>query len=146
MSNWSTQVKKHIKPEHALRIMFWHGARKEPITPKQIENYDVVISTYESVSTDWFSQKTLTLPRKSGPFSIKWRRVILDEGHGIRNAKAKKTVAITNLMAQSRWTLTGTPIINNLKDLYSQIRFLRLSGGLDTSPHATSYARRCRWE
>ncbi|KAF1836632.1 hypothetical protein BDW02DRAFT_566900 [Decorospora gaudefroyi] len=132
MSNWSTQMKKHVKSEQALRVLFWHGQRKQAITPKQIENYDVVISTYESVSADWFSQKTPKLPRKSGPFSIKWRRVILDEGHGIRNPKAKKTIAITNLMAQSRWTLTGTPIINNLKDLYSQVRFLRLSGGLDS--------------
>jgi SWI/SNF-related matrix-associated actin-dependent regulator of chromatin subfamily A3 len=132
MSNWSTQMKQHIDPEHALRIMFWHGQRKEPITPKQIKNFDIVISTYESVSSDWYSQKAITLPRKSGPFSIKWRRVILDEGHGIRNPKSKKSIAITNLMAQSRWTLTGTPIINNLKDLYSQIRFLRLSGGLDS--------------
>ncbi|KAG9196613.1 SWI/SNF-related matrix-associated actin-dependent regulator of chromatin subfamily A3 [Alternaria panax] len=132
MSNWSTQMKKHIKPKHALRVMFWHGQRKEPITPKSIKDYDVVISTYESVSSDWYSQTRPTLPRRSGPFSIKWRRVILDEGHGIRNPKAKKTIAITNLMAQSRWTLTGTPIINNLKDLYSQVRFLRLSGGLDS--------------
>ncbi|KAF3044693.1 hypothetical protein E8E12_009141 [Didymella heteroderae] len=132
MSNWSTQMKTHIKPEHALRIMFWHGTRKEPITPKHIENYDVVISTYESVSSDWYFQKSTALPRKSGPFSITWRRVILDEGHNIRNPKAKKTVAVSNLLAQSRWSLTGTPIINNLKDLYSQVRFLRLSGGLGT--------------
>ena len=132
MSNWSTQMKKHINPEHALRIMFWHGARKEPITPKQIKNYDVVISTYESISSDWYSQKSTALPRKSGPFSITWRRVILDEGHNIRNPKAKKTIAISNLLAQSRWTLTGTPIINNLKDLYSQVRFLRLSGGIES--------------
>jgi SWI/SNF-related matrix-associated actin-dependent regulator of chromatin subfamily A3 len=131
MSNWSTQMKKHVKDEHALRIMFWHGTRKETITPKQIENYDVVISTYESISTDWYKQKSTELPRKSGPYSINWRRIILDEGHGIRNPKAKKTVAINNIMAQSRWSLTGTPIINNLKDLYSQVRFLRLSGGLD---------------
>jgi SWI/SNF-related matrix-associated actin-dependent regulator of chromatin subfamily A3 len=131
MSNWSTQIKKHVKPEHGLRIMFWHGSRKEPITPNTIENYDVVISTYDSVSTDWYSQKSAKMPRKSGPYSVKWRRIILDEGHNIRNPKAKKTIAAWNLMAQSRWALTGTPIINNLKDLYSQIRFLRLSGGLD---------------
>jgi SWI/SNF-related matrix-associated actin-dependent regulator of chromatin subfamily A3 len=128
----STQMKKHVKPEHALRVMFWHGARKETITPKQIENYDVVISTYESVSSEWYSQKSTNLPRQSGVYSIKWRRVILDEGHSIRNPKAKKTIAISNLIAQSRWALTGTPIINNLKDLYSLIRFLRLSGGLDS--------------
>lgn len=132
MSNWSTQIKKHVKDQHQLRVMFWHGQRKEPITPQQIDKFDVVISTYESISADWYSQNSAALPRKSGPFSVKWRRVILDEGHQIRNPKAKKTIAITNLMAQSRWTLTGTPIINNLKDLYSQVRFLRLSGGLDS--------------
>ncbi|KAF2832307.1 hypothetical protein CC86DRAFT_366141 [Ophiobolus disseminans] len=132
MSNWSTQMKKHIKPEHALRVMFWHGTRKQPITPKQIENYDVVISTYDSVSSEWYSQKSTNLPRKSGVYSIKWRRIILDEGHSIRNPKAKRTIAVSNLLAQSRWALTGTPIINNLKDLYSLIRFLRLSGGLDS--------------
>jgi SWI/SNF-related matrix-associated actin-dependent regulator of chromatin subfamily A3 len=131
MSNWSTQMKKHVKPDQALRIMFWHGTRKQLITPKEIENYDVVISTYDSVSSEWYSQKSTQLPRKSGVYSIKWRRIILDEGHSIRNPKAKRTIAVTNLMAQSRWALTGTPIINNLKDLYSLIRFLRLSGGLD---------------
>lgn len=132
MSNWSTQMKKHVKEEHALRIMFWHGSRKDVITPKRVEDYDIVISTYESISADWYSQKSTKLPRASGPFSVKWRRLILDEGHNIRNPKAKKTIAITNLIAQSRWSLTGTPIINNLKDLYSQVRFLRLSGGLDS--------------
>lgn len=132
MSNWSTQIKKHVKEEYALRVMFYHGTRKEPITPKSISNFDVVISTYESVSSEWHSQKSTTLPRKSGVFSVKWRRVILDEGHGIRNPKAKKTVAVSNLLAQSRWALTGTPIINNLKDLFSLVRFLRLSGGLNS--------------
>jgi SWI/SNF-related matrix-associated actin-dependent regulator of chromatin subfamily A3 len=132
MSNWSTQIKKHIKEEHALRVMFYHGNRKEPITTKSVGNFDVVISTYDSVSSEWHSQNSTTLPRKSGVFSVKWRRVILDEGHNIRNPKAKKTVAVSNLLAQSRWALTGTPIINNLKDLFSLVRFLRLSGGLDS--------------
>lgn len=124
-------MKKHIKEKYSLRVMFYHGTRKEPITPKSIENYDVVISTYDSVSSEWHSQKSTTLPRKSGVFSVTWRRIILDEAHNIRNPKAKKTVAATQLLAQSRWALTGTPIVNNLKDLYSIARFLRLSGGLD---------------
>jgi SWI/SNF-related matrix-associated actin-dependent regulator of chromatin subfamily A3 len=80
MSNWSTQIKKHIKEEYALRVMFYHGTRKQPITPKEIKKYDVVISTYDSVSSEWHSQKSVTLPRKSGVFSVKWRRIILDEG------------------------------------------------------------------
>lgn len=80
MSNWSTQIKKHIKEEHSLRVMFYHGTRKQPITPKQIKDYDVVISTYDSVSSEWHSQKSTVVPRKSGVFSVKWRRVILDEG------------------------------------------------------------------
>jgi len=80
MSNWSTQMKRHVKEEHALRIMFYHGTRKQPLTPKEIEKYDVVISTYDSVSSEWHSQKSPTVPRKSGVFSFKWRRVILDEG------------------------------------------------------------------
>lgn len=132
MSNWSTQIKKHIKEDYALRVMFYHGNRKEPISPKSIGNFDVVISTYDSISSEWHSQKSTSLPRKSGVFSVKWRRVILDEGHNIRNPKAKKAIAVTNLMAQSRWVLTGTPIINNLKDLFSLVRFLGLSGGLDS--------------
>ncbi|PVH97783.1 hypothetical protein DM02DRAFT_657940 [Periconia macrospinosa] len=132
MSNWSTQMQLHVKPEHALRVMFYHGTRKQPITPASIGQFDVVITTFDSVSSEYYSQKSGTLPRKSGVYSVKWRRVILDEAHGIRNPKAKRTIAVTNLMAQSRWALTGTPIVNNLKDLYSLVRFLRLSGGLDS--------------
>lgn len=130
MSNWSTQMERHVKQQDALRVMFYHGTRKQPITPKEIDKYDVVISTYDSVSSEWHSQKSTALPRRSGVFSVKWRRVVLDEGHNIRNPKAKRAIAVHSLMAQSRWALTGTPIINNLKDLYSLVRFLNPTGVL----------------
>jgi SWI/SNF-related matrix-associated actin-dependent regulator of chromatin subfamily A3 len=57
--------------------------------------------------------------------------VVLDEGHTIRNPRSKGSLAACALRADSRWTLTGTPIINTLKDLYSQVRFLQMSGGLE---------------
>ena len=71
------------------------------------------------------------VPRPSGLFSINWRRVVLDEGHGVRNPTTKGALAATAVMARSRWVLTGTPIINSLKDLYSILRFVGITGGLE---------------
>lgn len=134
MSNWSSQIKRHVKPEHELRVLTYHGTRKKLIDPKEIKNYDVVITTYETVMTEFWAKQSKSpqqVPRKTGLFSVNWRRIVLDEGHNIRNPASKKAVAAVNLMARSRWVLTGTPIINTLKDLYSLAKFIRLSGGLD---------------
>jgi SWI/SNF-related matrix-associated actin-dependent regulator of chromatin subfamily A3 len=135
MSNWSGQIKHHVKEEHALKVLVYHGTKREPLTPETIKNWDVVISTYGAVRSEYWShskkgQKPVTELAKSGISSIKWRRIILDEGHSIRNPAAKTTTAVYALEAQSRWALTGTPIINSLKDLYSLVRFIRMSGGL----------------
>ncbi|EKG14829.1 SNF2-related protein [Macrophomina phaseolina MS6] len=134
MSNWSSQIKRHVKPQHELRVLIYHGTRKKPIDPKEIRNYDVVITTYETAMAEFWAKhckNNQTVPRQNGLFSVHWRRVVLDEGHNIRNPASKKAVAAVNLMARSRWVLTGTPIINTLKDLYSLAKFIRLSGGLD---------------
>ncbi|KAF2084192.1 SNF2 family helicase [Saccharata proteae CBS 121410] len=137
MSNWSSQIERHVHPDHGLRVLTYHGTRKKPINPKTVENYDVVVTTYETVMSEYWGKTPKTgkappsVPRASGLFSVNWRRVVLDEGHNIRNPASRKAVAAVHLMAKSRWVLTGTPIINTLKDLYSLIKFLRLSGGLD---------------
>ena len=57
---------------------------------------------------------------------IKWLRVILDEGHTIRNPQTRLTKAMIDLVAKRRWVLTGTPIQNRLDDLWSVCKFLRL--------------------
>jgi SWI/SNF-related matrix-associated actin-dependent regulator of chromatin subfamily A3 len=134
MSNWSDQINKHIDNKHSLRVLIYHGQGKVLLTPSTIAEYDVVITTYETVMVEYWqkSAKPKPVPRKQGLFSISWRRVVLDEGHIIRNPAAKKSMAACNLLAKSRWVLTGTPIVNSLKDLYSVIKFLRLSGGLDS--------------
>lgn len=40
-------------------------------------------------------------------YAMNWRRIILDEGHNIRNPNTKSCLAATALLAQSRWVLTG---------------------------------------
>lgn len=134
MSNWSGQIAHHVKPDHALRVLVYHGNNKKPMHAKDFEDYDVVITSYGTLATEYFprgKQNLPSVPRPQGLFSMHWRRVILDEGHIIRNPQTKSALAATNLMAHSRWVLTGTPIINNLKDLFSLVRFIGLTGGLE---------------
>ncbi|EON61802.1 hypothetical protein W97_01019 [Coniosporium apollinis CBS 100218] len=132
MSNWSSQIKRHIQENSALRVMIYHGTRKQPVNPQEIDKYDVVIATYETVSSEYWSKNPDGKKEVNhGLFSVKWRRVVLDKGHNIRNPTAKRSVAAMHLEAQSRWALTGTPIVNTLKDLYSLVKFLRLTGGIE---------------
>lgn len=134
MSNWSGQIAHHVKPDSALRVLVYHGNGKKPMKAEEFSEYDVVITSYGTLATDYYprgKKDTSPVPRSQGLFSMKWRRVILDEGHIIRNPQTKSALAATNLMARSRWVLTGTPIINNLKDIYSLVRFIGLTGGLE---------------
>jgi SNF2 family DNA or RNA helicase len=55
---------------------------------------------------------------------IKWDRVILDEGHEIRNPKSKTFILCKALMADIRWVLTGTPVFNSMRDFVTLCAFL----------------------
>ena len=126
MSNWRDQLENHTKKELAPRVLIYHGRGKKEAG--KLAEYDVVISSYGALVSE--SKANGRTPAR-GLFSLIWRRVVLDEGHTIRNPLSKGALAAYTLRAESRWSLTGTPIINSLKDLHSQIRFLKLSGGLE---------------
>ncbi|HEY3719631.1 MAG TPA: DEAD/DEAH box helicase, partial [Roseiarcus sp.] len=53
-----------------------------------------------------------------------WRLAILDEAQAIKNPNAKQTRAVKSLKASARIALTGTPIENNLRDLWSIFDFV----------------------
>lgn len=127
MSNWKNQIHDHTQGESAPKVFIYHGAGKKEVA--NLNQYDVVVTSYGALAME-YNPSAKVIPTK-GIFSVNWRRVVLDEGHTIRNPRSKGALAACHLRSDSRWTLTGTPIINSLKDLYSQVRFLRLSGGLE---------------
>lgn len=63
---------------------------------------------------------------KSLLVNMTWLRVVLDEGHVIRNPNAMMSKAVHELKCERRWVVTGTPIQNSMKDLFSIISFLKL--------------------
>lgn len=102
MSNWQQQIQRHVKPENCPSVLIYHGGKK--MTAKELMEYDVVITSYGKLSHDVGANTSLCSAKH------KWRRVVLDEGHTIRNAKTKVALSACQLHAQSRWVLTGTPM------------------------------------
>lgn len=101
---------------------------------REFAEYDVVVTSYGLVGSECMpkgKKDPVKTPTKDGLFSMNWRRVVLDEGHQIRNSSTRYAVATTNLLATSKWVLTGTPIVNTIKDLYSMIKYMGVTGGLE---------------
>lgn len=135
MSNWVQQIERHIKKDSALKVLIYHGSNRKRMNYQDFAKFDVVVTSYGTLATEYLpngkSKQPEAIPRKDGLFSTTWARVVLDEGHTIRNPGTKSAVAATSLLANSKWVLSGTPIVNTIKDLYSMLKFLGITGGLE---------------
>lgn len=76
--------------------------------------YDIVVTSYEVFEREkqWFRR------------AFVWRYVVLDEGHKIKNEKTHIAAALQGLSAEYRLILTGTPLQNNLTELWALIHWL----------------------
>jgi len=53
-----------------------------------------------------------------------WDRILCDEAHILRNYDSKKYLALDTLKATNKWLLTGTPVVNHIRDLGSLIHLI----------------------
>ncbi|MGL5981751.1 MAG: SNF2-related protein, partial [Cetobacterium sp.] len=114
--NWESEIKK-FSPN--LKCGIYYGNFRD----KSIfESTDVIITTYGTIRNDIEYLK-----------EMKFDLIVLDESQNIKNVNAQTTKAVMLLDSKYRLALSGTPIENNLGELYSLFRFLNPSmfGTLD---------------
>lgn len=109
--NWKNEFETFSPTMNVLLI---HGSKKEREKAfEEMENYDVVITTYGTLRNDLDSYKKTVFDY-----------CIIDEAQNIKNPVALSTEAVKSVNAKVRFALTGTPIENNLMELWSIFDFI----------------------
>ncbi len=109
LANWQDEAAL-FTPQ--LQVLTLHGAQRQTLFA-QITEADIVLSTYALLSRD--SQHLL---------AQNWHIVVLDEAQTIKNPRSKAAQCAGQLNAKQRLCLTGTPLENNLSELWSLFNFV----------------------
>ncbi len=106
--NWQAEVYRFCP---GLRL-YTHGGPGRTRSPHFLSQWDVVLTTYETLTRDQFFMG-----------QVDWRLVVCDEAQKIKNMTALATSAAKALKASMRVAMTGTPVENNLGELWCIVDF-----------------------
>lgn len=111
--HWVYEVKKFISEQFLNPLHYFGLPIERERLRTQIKNHNLIVASYDIIRKDIDFFQT-----------IHWNYCILDEGHIIKNGKTKCSKAIKQLFANHRLILSGTPIQNNVLELWSLFDFL----------------------
>ncbi|HEV7499960.1 MAG TPA: DEAD/DEAH box helicase, partial [Vicinamibacteria bacterium] len=114
IGNWEKEAERFTP---GLPVLVHHGAgRAKGALKDRAEGHAIVLSSYALLHRDLEALK-----------DIGWAAVVLDEAQNIKNPETKQARAARAIPAPVRIALTGTPVENNVGDLWSLMEFLNPS-------------------
>ncbi len=110
IGNWKNEFERFAP---SLKLWIAHPSGNGVNQPSDSNSdFDLLITTYGSIARyEWISK-------------LNWNLVIADEAQSIKNPSAKQTKALKNTKSNHKIALTGTPVENNLSDLWSLFDFV----------------------
>ena len=111
--NWQNEAKKFANELKTIVIRGTLQERKRLI--EEIENYDLVITSYDLLKRDIEIYKEK---------DYEFKYIIADEAQYLKNSSTKNAKAIKQIKAETKYALTGTPIENSLAELWSIFDFI----------------------
>ncbi|XP_046389697.1 TATA-binding protein-associated factor 172 [Ischnura elegans] len=126
IGHWVYEVEKFVSKKYLNPLAYTGPPSEREKLRAKVNRYNLVVASYDIVRKDieFFGD-------------IQWNYCILDEGHIIKNGKTKSSRAIKQLVASHRVILSGTPIQNNVLELWSLFDFL-MPGFLGTEKQFTA--------
>ncbi|KAH7295287.1 hypothetical protein KP509_27G041200 [Ceratopteris richardii] len=113
VGHWVFEIEKFLQTSILSPLQYIGSPQDRLQLQPQLKKHNLIVTSYDILRKDIeFLSK------------IVWNFCILDEGHIIRNSKSKITVAVKQLKAEHRLILSGTPIQNNVLELWSLFDFL----------------------
>lgn len=114
LGNWCRELARWCP---SLRVIKVHGnqaERAEQIRTGLIAGeFDVVVTSYEIVRIE-----------RAAFLKFKWRYLVMDEAHSIKNEQSRLAQTVRELSTEYRLLITGTPLQNNLRELWALLNFL----------------------
>ncbi|KAK0553393.1 chromatin remodeling complex Adenosinetriphosphatase [Tilletia horrida] len=114
LDNWRREFDKWVP---GFRVIVLQGAKEErtaviqeKLLPQQ---FDVLVTTYE-----------MCLREASALKKLSWEYIVIDEAHRIKNVDSMLSQIVRQFNSRSRLLITGTPLQNNLMELWSLLNFL----------------------
>ncbi|KAL9085332.1 MAG: hypothetical protein Q9165_007623 [Trypethelium subeluteriae] len=114
LNNWQREFEKWIPEVDVLILQGQKEARHELIDERLVdEKFDVCITSYEMV-----------LREKTHLKKFAWEYIIIDEAHRIKNESSSLAQIVRLFNSRNRLLITGTPLQNNLHELWALLNFL----------------------
>merc|ERR1719290_916358 len=114
LANWMNEFKKWCPTLRAVCLIGDQATRNTFIRDVLMPGgWDVLVTSYEMI-----------LREKSVFKKFNWKYMVIDEAHRIKNEESKLSLAIREIKTNNRLLLTGTPLQNNLHELWALLNFL----------------------